>query len=70
MAFLGREKELDDESPCELLNFFGLHLLLAITCGFFSCDLWNLVPCPGIEPRPSAYGAQSLSHWTTREVSV
>ena len=27
-----------------------------------------LVPWPGIEPWPSASGAWSLSHWTTREV--
>ena len=30
--------------------------------------MWDLVPCAGIEPRPSALGAQSPSHWTTREV--
>ena len=28
----------------------------------------DLVPCPGIETRPPALGAQSLNHWTTREV--
>jgi len=28
--------------------------------------MWDLVP--GIEPRPPVLGAQSLSHWTTREV--
>ena len=33
-----------------------------------SCVLWHLVPQLGIEPWPSALGAQSLSHWTTREV--
>ena len=33
-----------------------------------NCSLWDLVPWPGIEPRPPALGAQSLSHWTTREV--
>ena len=33
-----------------------------------SCCMWDLAPCPGIEPRPPALGAQSLSHWTTREV--
>ena len=27
---------------------------------------WDLVPWPGIEPRSSALGAQSLSPWTTR----
>ena len=33
-----------------------------------SCGLWDLVPGPGIKPRPPALGAQSLSHWTTQEV--
>ena len=33
-----------------------------------SCGLWDLVPWPGIEPRPPALGAHSLSHWTTRKV--
>ena len=28
----------------------------------------DLVPWPGIEPKPPALGAQSLTHWTTREV--
>ena len=30
----------------------------------FSCGMWDLVPRPGIEPRPPALGAQSLSDWT------
>ena len=30
--------------------------------------MWDLVPWPGIKPRPLALGAQSLSCWTTREV--
>ena len=29
-----------------------------------------LVPQSGIEPMPPALGAQSLNHWTTREVLV
>ena len=29
----------------------------------------DLVPWPGIKPRPPALGAQSLSHWTTWELS-
>ena len=33
-----------------------------------SCGMWDPVPWPGIEPRPHALGAQSISHWTTREV--
>ena len=30
--------------------------------------MWDLVPWPGIEPGSPAKGAQSLSHWTSREV--
>ena len=30
--------------------------------------MWDLVPWPGIKPRPPVLGAQSLSHWTTREI--
>ena len=33
-----------------------------------SCGLWDLVPSPGIKPRPPALGAQGLSHCATREV--
>ena len=32
------------------------------------CGMWDLVPWPGIEPRPPALGAWSLSHCTAREV--
>ena len=35
-----------------------------------SCSTQNLVLRPGIEPRSPALGAQSLSHWTTREVPL
>ena len=34
----------------------------------FPCRMWDLVPWPGMEPRPPALGAWSLSHWTTKEV--
>ena len=33
-----------------------------------TCGIRDLVPPPGIEHRPPALGAQSLSHWTTKEV--
>ena len=33
-----------------------------------SCGMWDLAPWPGIEPWLPAMGAQSLSHWTTREL--
>ena len=34
----------------------------------FSCSIWDLVPPSGIESRPHAMGAWSLSHWTTWEL--
>ena len=33
-----------------------------------SCDMWDPVPCQGIEHRPPALGTGNPSHWTTREV--
>ena len=39
-----------------------------MACKLFSCGMWDLVPWPGIDPRPPALGARSLSHWITREV--
>ena len=30
--------------------------------------MWDLVPWPEMEPRPPALGAQSLTHWSIREV--
>ena len=35
-----------------------------------SCSMWDLVPWPGIEPKPSALGAQSPSYWAAREVPL
>ena len=41
----------------------------SFSCGMqaLSCGMQDLVPCPGIEPRPSALGAQSFNHWTTKD---
>ena len=52
-------------------NFFTL--LVFFSFFFFwphyaACGI--LVPRPGIEPVPPALGAQSLNHWTTREVPL
>ena len=41
---------------------------LSCNMSTLSCSMWDLVPWPGIKPRAPALGAQSLSHWTTREV--
>ena len=52
-----------------------LHFSIAKFISFFlavlglSCGMWDLVPRPGIKPRPPALVVQSLSHWTTREGS-
>ena len=45
--------------------------LQTLSCGIrtLSCGMWDLVPWAGIEPRPPALGAWSLSHCTTREVA-
>ena len=38
-------------------------------CGLLvAACMWDLVPWPGVKPGPPALGAQSLTHWTTREV--
>ena len=39
-----------------------------MACRIFSLSMWDLVPQPGIKPRPSAVEVLSLSHWNTREV--
>lgn len=43
--------------------------MLVVLCDIFSCSLWDLAPCPGMEPRPPTVGAQSLSHQTTRDIT-
>ena len=48
--------------------YVWLHQDLDVACRIFSCGTWNLVPQPGIEPRPPASGAQRLSHWATRDI--
>ena len=70
--------ELDN---CLLIFFFNmylfiwLHLVLDAACRIFpfgmwtlSCSMWDLVPWPGIEPRPPTLETWSLSHWTHKEV--
>ena len=39
-----------------------------LAAAVFSCNMWDLVPQSGTEPRPTALGAQSFSHWITGEV--
>ena len=47
--------------------FIWLCQVLGEACRIFSYGIWDLVPRPGVEPRPHVLGARSLSHWTTRE---
>ena len=44
--------------------------IFSVACRIFSCSLWTFsyFPWPRMEPKPHALGAQSLSHWTTREI--
>ena len=49
-------------------SFIWLHWVLVEACWIFRCGMWDLVPWPGIEAGTPALEAQSLSHWTTREV--
>ena len=45
--------------------------LLVVVCELLvAACMRDLVPRPGIEPRPPALGAGSLSQWTTREVPL
>ena len=61
---------------CRLFFFFNIYLfiwqywVLVVACRIFSCSMWALLPWPGLRPSPPALEAQSLSHWTTREVPV
>ena len=50
------------------IYFFKSFIYFNLAALGLSCCMWDLAPCPGIEPRPPALGALSLSHWTTREV--
>ena len=45
---------------------------LAAVHGIFDLNysMWDLLPCPGLEPGTPALEARSLSHWTTREVPL
>ena len=53
---------------CQLFVIVLRLLLLVVRVP--GCSMWDLVPWPGIELRPPALGAWSLSHWTTREVPI
>ena len=53
--------------------FFFFYLAMPSLCWThrifdLSCSMWDLIPSPGIVPRPPALGEKSLSHWITRKV--
>ena len=59
------------------LIFIWLSWVLVVACELVveACELLTgackvLVPWPGSEPGPPAFGVLSLSHWPTREVSL
>ena len=52
------------------LIFIWLPWVLVVACGIFNyvmwtlrCCIWDLIPWPGMEPRPPALGAWCLSPW-------
>ena len=51
-----------------LCYLFGCNRSQSQHLGSFSRNMGDLVPWPGIEPSPPTLGAQSLSHWTTRDI--
>ena len=52
----------------KLITFFSFKYFIYLAVPGLRCSMWDLVPQPGIKPGPPALGAESLSHWTTREV--
>ena len=48
----------------------GMEASVVVVHGLSSCSMWDLLSQPEIEPGPPALEAQSLSHWTMREVSL
>jgi len=58
----------EQQQPLFYLLFFLIFIYLAVLG--LSCSMWDLVPWPGIKPKPPALGAQSPSYWTSREVPL
>ena len=67
-----KKQDIYNHSMGNKVLFFNIYLFyLAVQhegSVIFSCSMWDLVPWPRIKPRPPAWGALSLSHWTIREV--
>ena len=57
--------------PFSGLPFYSWYFVCLFLVGDMlglSCNMQDLVPWPGIKPRPPALGAWSLNHWAPREV--
>ena len=54
---------------CLHLNFFFLIVIYLYIWLCLNCNIGDLAPWPGIEPRLPSLGVRSLSHWATKEVS-
>ena len=63
-----RDQTLDSFLFFFFLTFIWLHQVLVVALRIFSGGMWDIVSWPGIEPRSPTLGAQSLNHWTTKEV--
>ena len=50
--------------------FLLIFIFIYLAALGLSGSVWALVSWPEIEPGPPAQGAQSLSHWTTKEVPL
>ena len=61
-----QDQDLGITFSCSVI--FCLILFLYLAALSLSCNMWDLVPWPRIKPWSPILGAQSLSHWTTREV--
>ena len=63
------EGEMETHSSIPFFFFFSnIHIFIYLAALGLSCDTWDLVPRPGIEPRPPALAVWCLSHWTSRKV--
>ena len=48
-------------------GYFIFLIFIYLAALGLSYGMWDLVPQPGIKPRPPALRAWSLSHWTNRK---
>ena len=74
--WLKTHRNCESTKRCVLIFFLNI-LFIYFTAPGLSCRMWilrcsirDLVHWPGIQPRLPALGAQSLIHWTTRQVSA